>query len=441
MTAAILGGSALPLAAAFVGIAGLGDLTEAAVSFVVLFALGSVAYFVAVARVLQRPHVGRWGLAGIIGAGLVFRLILLPIQPTLSTDLYRYLWDGRLAVAGVSPYRYPPDAPELTTFRDRAVYPWINHADWLTIYPPGAQLLFAALARAAPGSVAAFKLVMVAFDLLALGALLAWLRALGRPPAWAIVYAWHPLVVVELAGSGHLDAVALAASVAALWAAARGREGWAGACLGLGAAVKLYPLLLLPAIWERRPGRMAAAAGGVLAAAYAVYAGDGLATGGSLLRYLAEEHFNPTLRGLLEPALGRLGEGGRHAARAVPLAGLAAFAIALAVWGRAVPAWRRALWLVSAYLVTTPSLFPWYALWIVPLLAAAPAWPWLYLSCAVGLTYLVFAQPVWRLPSWVVAVEFVPLAAGLALAAWSRTPASGGLMGRNTAPSWPRASS
>jgi len=430
MTAAILGGSALALAAAFGGIARLGDLTGAAVPFVALFGLASLAYAVAVAWVLRRPRVGWPGFAVIIVAGFVFRLILLPTQPSLSTDLYRYLWDGRLSVAGVSPYRYPPDAPELTAFRDRAVYRAINHADWLTIYPPGAQLLFAGITRVAPGSVAAFKLLIVAFDLATLGVLLAWLRALGRPPAWAIVYAWHPLVVVELAGSGHLDAVALAASVAALWAAARGREGWAGACLGLGAAVKLYPLLLLPAIWARRPARTAAAAVGVLAAAYAVYAGDGLAAGGSLLRYLAEEHFNPTLRGLLEPALGRLGEAGLRAARVAPLAGLAAFAIALGVWGRAVPAWRRALWLVGAYLLTTPSLFPWYALWIVPLLAAAPAWPWLYLSCAVGLTYLVFAQPVWRLPFWVIAAEFGPLAVGLALAAWSRTPAAGWLAGR-----------
>jgi hypothetical protein len=95
-----------------------------------------------------------------------------------------------------------------------------------------------------------------------------------------------------------------------------------------------------------------------------------------------------------------------------------------------VPAWRRARWLVGAYLLATPNLFPWYALWIVPLLAAAPAWPWLYLSCAVGLAYLVFAQPVWTLPGWVIAVEFAPVARGLALAAWSRRPAGGWLAGR-----------
>ncbi len=429
MTAAVLGGSAVALLAAFGGIARLGDLSAAAPSFVSLFALACLAYAVAVAWVLRRG-VGPRGLAGILVAGVAFRLILLPTAPSLSTDLYRYLWDGRVAVAGVSPYRHPPAAPELAALRDRTVYPKLNHLDWLTIYPPAAQLLFAGLARIAPGSVGAFKLLIVALDLGTLALLLGWLRALGRPPAWALLYAWHPLVVVELAGSGHLDAVALAASIGALWAAARGREGWAGACLGLGAAVKLYPLLLLPAVWRRHPARAVLAAAGVMVAGYAVYAQDGLAALGSLPRYLAEEHFNPSLRGLLDLALGGLGEGGVLAARLAPLVGLGVLAVAVGLGGREVPAWRRASWLVGAYLLATPNLFPWYALWIVPLLAAAPAWPWLYLSCAVGLTYLAFAQPVWALPGWVIAVEFAPVALGLALAAWSRRPAGGWLAGR-----------
>jgi hypothetical protein len=227
---------------------------------------------------------------------------------------------------------------------------------------------------------------------------------------WVLIYAWHPLAVVELAGSGHLDAVALAATVAALWAAARGREAWAAALLGAGALVKLYPLLLLPAVW-RRPGRAVAAALAVVGAGYALYAREGSAVLGSLTRYVAEEEFGAGVRAALDGLLGPLGPPGLLAARLLPLAGLAALALAVGRWGASPD--RRARWLVGGYLLAAPSLFPWYALWMVPLLAVAPAWPWLYFSCAITLSYLSVVEPVWRIPAWVIAAQWIPLALGL----------------------------
>jgi len=411
------------LAAAFGGMLWLGDLFHAVGWFVVLFALASAAYAVAVGWVLRCPPASRWALGGILGAALLFRLLLLPSAPTLSTDLYRYLWDGRLAVAGVSPYRHPPNAPELAAFRDALVYPHLNHVEWRTIYPPGAQLVFATLASLCPSSVIGMKLVVLVADLLTIGLLLGWLRALDRPAAWVLVYAWHPLVVVEFAGSGHLDALVLATTIGALWAAVRGRLLAAGALIGVGALVKLYPLLLLPAIWGRQRARVLAIGLGVVVAGYALYWREGTAVLGSLGRYVAEEEFNGTVRAMLEFGLAPLGAVGLQAARLLPLLGLAGLALAVG-WGTA-PAERRARWLVGGYLLTTPNLFPWYALWMVPLQAAAPTWPWLYLTCAVALTYLSFAQPIWHIPAWVIAVQWVPFALGLA---WAARP-------RDTAPS------
>lgn len=422
-----LGLAGVGLGLAFGAMALLDELDDHAAAFVALFVAASGAYGVAAAAVVRRPPAGRGRLVLILAAATLFRLLLWPTSPWLSTDAYRYLWDGRLSVSGVSPYRYPPTHPALAGFQDAVVFPKLNHPDWLTIYPPGAQLLFAAVARAAPASPLAWKAVMLGFDALTAAALLGWLRARGRPAAWVLLYAWHPLVVVELAGSGHLDAVALAASTAALWAAARGRTAGAGALLGLGTLVKLYPALLLAAVTGgRRAWRAPAAAVGVVAAGYALFAGEGWAVLGSLGRYLAHEEFNPTLRAWLAPALAPLGPAGSVAARLLPLgalAGLAAVVLCRAAW----PVERRALVLVGAYLLTTPNLFPWYALWIVPIVAVTPGWPWLHLSCAVALTYLAFADPGWRLPAWVPAVEFGPLALGLGLAAWRarrRAPAA-----------------
>jgi len=63
------------------------------------------------------------------------------------------------------------------------------------------------------------------------------------------------------------------------------------------------------------------------------------------------------------------------------------------------------------------------------------AWPWLYLACAVALTYVAFADPLGAIPPWVVALEFGPLAAGLALAHWRRPTAARAAVAASEVPS------
>jgi len=130
----------------------------------------------------------------------------------------------------------------------------------------------------------------------------------------------------------------------------------------------------------------------------------------------------------LEWLAGPFGEPGRLLARALPLLALAGLATAVGWAGREVPPARRAFWLVAGYLVATPSLFPWYALWLVPILAVAPRWPWLWLTGAVALAYLVFAEPVWRIPGWVRVAEFGPVVLGLAWPRRSRAAGPGAII-------------
>ena len=83
----------------------------------------------------------------ILGAALVARAMLLPVGP-VSTDIYRYVWDGRVQAAGINPYRYIPADPALAHLRDAEIYPKINRADYArTIYPPAAQIVFAAVGQ------------------------------------------------------------------------------------------------------------------------------------------------------------------------------------------------------------------------------------------------------------------------------------------------------
>ena len=103
----------------------------------------------------ERPHL-------ILGAALVFRLTLWWSPATLSDDIFRYVWDGRVQLAGINPYLYAPSAPQVAHLRD-ALYHSVNHAGIPTIYPPLAQFFFRAICvlSATP---AAFKLALLLCD-------------------------------------------------------------------------------------------------------------------------------------------------------------------------------------------------------------------------------------------------------------------------------------
>ena len=74
-----------------------------------------------------------------------------PFTPSLSDDAYRYVWDGKVQLAGQNPYRFAPADRRLDGVRyaDRGR---INHPRLRTVYPPLAELGFAAVAAVHGGA-------------------------------------------------------------------------------------------------------------------------------------------------------------------------------------------------------------------------------------------------------------------------------------------------
>jgi hypothetical protein len=352
---------------------------------------------------------GIWRLAGLHGPRPMFvivavavaaRLFLLPASPTLSTDVYRYVWDARVARAGISPYLYAPWAKELEPLRDGEVFPRLNHPTWRTIYPPGAQMFFQAVYRLRPDSVLAMKAALGLAELIGLAAVFWLLRASGRPVSRLVIYAWNPLVLFEVWGMGHLEGLVLPAVAGAAWAALRARYAAAGVLLGLGALVKLYPAALLPLLpvagWPAAWSTFLVVV--LLGYAPAWIAGDPVV--GSLPRYVSEEYFNPgLLRSVLDvPAL------------TVAAAGL--WVVFVSVTRRDSTLSARAVLLIGGLTLLSPNIFPWYAVWLVPFLAVAPSAPWIAFTGSVMFAYAFFLQQPWAVPPWARVVEFAPLAMG-----------------------------
>jgi glycosyl transferase family 87 len=351
-------------------------------TFQSLFALAFAFYALALLRIRRYERLPHAGLA-VLAVAVAARLALLPAAPSLSGDLYRYVWEGRVIVHGGNPYRESPDDPRLAPLRDRAIHPNVNHRDLATIYPPLAEAGFALVAWISP-TVAAFKLWVLLHDLALVGVLLAWTRRLGLGPVPALAYAWNPLVLVEYAGSGHNDPTALVWLVVAL-ALARERPVLSALALAAGALTKLAPLVALPFLMREWPWRARLTAVALLVPGLAWFVAEARSPASGLHAFWSAWSNNEFLFHFMERAIGY------GAARGVALALIAALmAWALVRLPAAADATRLSL---RGALLLSPVLHPWYLGWALAFEPLAPSAPWLLLSLTAVLNYGVLSTP------------------------------------------------
>jgi hypothetical protein len=184
-------------------------------------------------------------LAVIIFFAVLFRLTSLFIAPTLSTDQFRYTWEGRLVTLGVSPYQYAPDAPALAPYHS-PIWPLVQQRATASPYPPLSQLIGAGEYLLLGDSLLGPKLAATLFDLLICLALLWLLKMYGMDARRLILYAWCPLPIIEFGQSGHNDAAMLFLLAVAVGLAVRKRPGFSAFVLGLACLAKFTPLFGLP---------------------------------------------------------------------------------------------------------------------------------------------------------------------------------------------------
>jgi hypothetical protein len=349
----------------------------------------------------------------VILLGVVFRLCMLPTPVVLSSDVYRYFWDGRVQLAGINPYRHPPEAQELATLRDGDIHPRINRPWARTVYPPGAQLLFAGVALTAPDRLWALRALVTMCEVVTMLVLLVLLRRIGLPEGRVTVYAWAPLPVFEFAQAGHIDAVVIPMVLGAVLAAGAGRLNLAGGLLGAAALIKLYPAIVLPVLWKRGDVRLPAAFLATVVLGYLPYAWNiGWRVVGFLPVYFTRfEDFNIGLRTLLTDGIGLTGTPARFV--------VSGFLVLALLWVLVALRRRRGDTLpdltvaggaaVMAYLLLVPStIHPWYVGWLIPFLVILRNPGGWYFTGAVALSYVAYIAEPSRVPVWAVLVEYLP---------------------------------
>jgi hypothetical protein len=351
----------------------LGDVRETPLTAVMLLLLwGGAAQF------LSKPKAS---LGWLIVTAVSIRVLMCCTSPSLSDDVYRYIWEGKMVWEGGNPYVVSVlDVSQLDHIANQ-----VNHPEVTSVYPPLALLLFSLcsmllydpLAIQIIASIADIAIVILLFRIFES-------RKQSTENAW--LFALHPLAVVESSSSGHIESLAIVFLVAAIYTAKHLTiQRW---FLFVGGGIKLLPWLLLPLT---KNWRLSTILGVLLAFVVIVYPFADKEALQGLITYTKHWSFNGSIYALLEVILGSYARW---------LCMLFGACVCLMVWAKKFSLERGALWICGAFVLLSPTVHPWYVLWVwVPaLICRIPAWN--LLATMVPLSYVVLATIDPETGSW-----------------------------------------
>ncbi len=381
-------------------------------TFFLFAAVATTAYAGLLCIVWRSPPERRHAFTLAVLFAIAFRVPLVVPPVRADNDLIRYLWDGRVQTLGINPYAVRP-ADEALAFTHTDETRAMPSARARTPYPPAAQLFFRFVVSIHDSS-RAMKLALVACDLLTMLVLWRWLGLTGRDKWLTLAYAWNPLVVLEIAHSGHIDALgALWITAAAFWLARR-RTALATVAFVLAVATKLLPIVLVPLLWRRITLRDGLLGAGLFLLLYLPFA-SGTDVLFGVQNVVQHVRFNGpvfrSLAGLASPDV---------AARVAVSVGLLT-----AAWCR----WKLAIddpaawaWPMAVAIACAPVVYPWYLLYLTPFLFGRATLPLTVWSCSVLSTYVVWEIARngggWVVPPAVILVEYLVVGVSCVLLWW-----------------------
>ena len=368
--------------------------------------------------------------------------ILTLHETSLSDDVYRYVFDGRNLAAGYNPYLVlPADRLHASAERwigERQLVPRLAFPELATPYLPVSEAVFGAIGLtigtrwSTPSSSArAFRVGFVVIELAMMLTMVVALKRAGRSAWWAALYAWHPLPISELAGSGHQEVIGVACLVGslAIFTTVPGNTWRWTALLALSALGKPITLPAGVIMLRGRPLRewfACAIIGAVVIAAciaplWLIWGDHGRAYQNwrATVDQLGQgsAHFGGVYEAVraaarqVTPTDGRvlgLNLPPEWLARIVCLAIFAA--VAIGIFFRRSNAWQATCAMLLAVVLLTPVALPWYLLWAFALFPMADGRALWVLSLTLSWGYAAWADDVHRtVPPWLLAAAYAPV--------------------------------
>ena len=203
-------------------------------------------------------------LKNIIVIGAVARIVTAFLMPTLSDDIYRFIWDGQLTHTCNNPLLSTPDIYLQQISKNNSHYSYfkqlhglINHPQYYTCYPPFMQLFFWISSVVGGFNITAniiiIKLLIALVDIGCIAVIAKLLPYFKLPISLVIIYAFNPSVIIEGSGNAHFEVVQVALVCLSIYLVLTQKFIACAVVFGLAIITKLIPILLLP-LWVRYLG-------------------------------------------------------------------------------------------------------------------------------------------------------------------------------------------
>ena len=323
---------------------------------------------------------------------------------SVSDDIYRYLWEGKIIAAGESPYQFPAEHAHYHEYRDD-YWEKMNHKDKLTAYPPLAELIFAAVSSIAY-TPWAFKALFIIADLCVVAVLIALLWQHGMDLRNVLLYALNPLTLFAIAGEAHFDVLLILTMMLSVLYAQKKAYAWAWIWLGISIQMKIIAIVLVPFyLWHFRSRY-----GWLLLIPLAVPSLFFIETLPGLFHGLWDFGGTNAFNGPIHGSIHYLLNGDIAWATHITI-GLFGIISLWIIWAIKIPA-KAAYFLIAALVLCSPVVHYWYILWVIPFVVLYPGLSWLILSFTNG-AYFISVYSVergedWFLPIWAMWVIWLP---------------------------------
>lgn len=189
--------------------------------------------------------------------GVLMRLILLFAFPALSDDIYRFIWDGRILLDFADPYEFLPSeyVDQGIEGVNQALYAKLNSQEYYSVYPPFNQVFFFLSALFSPNSeywsAVLLRVIILTFELGNISLIRKLLKHYKLPQKYGLLYALNPMIILELTGNLHFEAIMVFFLLLALWYYEQNKLHWSAVFFGLSVATKFLPLIFLPLLFRK----------------------------------------------------------------------------------------------------------------------------------------------------------------------------------------------
>jgi hypothetical protein len=368
--------------------------------------------------------------------GFLFRIVLLNQDPWFSDDVYRYLWDGKVSQNGVNPYQYPPDHEHLSQLQEDDIFKNLNYPEIATVYPPVAQFFFL-LNAFLGGSLITWKIILLILELILTLILLRTLEVFNINKMRILIFSLNPLLIVETYMNGHLEMMGLLF----LWLVIYGfyvrRKMFPVIFTPLAILVKFFPAIMVlpflrPNLWKKVLFITAICVMIVLP-----FAASGVIPMAGFFSYINRWSFNGAVFKVVSSFIYTLPlevvdlgffNLNQHLERVFINQEFyykifAVIILLYVIYDQLRKSTFKApevgilpisasFVITATFLLLTPTLHPWYIIWIIPFLIFIPNWSWLLFTFLVQISYHVLhdyqSLGVWQEQTWILVLEYVP---------------------------------